>query len=65
MKLYLTQWEKNAYDVLFNYGGHVDWDEKFYECPFCGEPVYDCEWTGNDLGSFICPICEDEDLEEE
>lgn len=64
MILHFTQWEKNAYDVLLNYGGHVDWEEKFYECPCCGEPIYECDWEPVDLVKVYCPICEDCDLEE-
>ena len=22
------------------YGGYVDWEEEFFECPECGEPIY-------------------------
>lgn len=68
MKLNLTQWEKNAYIVITLYDSHVDWEERFYECPFCGEPVYECDWGKKDLSNFICPICEErieDDLEEE
>lgn len=65
MIMNLTQWEKNAYDVIINYGGHVDWEERFYICPSCGEPVYECDWESVDLFKIYCPICEDIDLEEE
>ena len=55
-----TQWEKNAEEVDKTYGGFVDWDEGFYQCPFCGEPRYDEDWTSENLKTFICPICEDD-----
>ncbi len=58
-------WKINAKIVSYDYGAYVDWNEKFYICPCCGEPVYECDWSENDLDNFICPICKDEDLEEE
>ena len=53
-------WEKNAKEVEEVYGEFVvDWEEKFYICPECGEPVYECDWDESDLTRFFCPICED------
>ena len=57
-------WKINAKLVENEYGSFVDWEEKFYECPCCGEPVYCCDWDTKAFDEFICPICEDEDLEE-
>ena len=37
-----TMWEINADIVSDIYGGYVDWDERFYNCPECDEPIYDC-----------------------
>lgn len=55
-------WEKMARLVEMNYGGYVDWEEGFFECPECGEPIYGCDWDASDLidglGNFICPVCE-------
>ena len=36
-------WEKNAKYVESVFGAYVDWEERFYECPCCGEPVYECD----------------------
>ena len=60
-------WEANAKYVEETYGAHVDWEERFYECPECGEPVYESDWGVNELTDFLCPICEfsDNDAEEE
>lgn len=33
-------WEKLAKAVEKEYGCQVDWDEEFFICPECGEPVY-------------------------
>lgn len=59
-------WEVNAKIVESTYGGFVDWDERFYNCPECGEPIYECDWSNEELLD-ICPICgfTDEDEEEE
>lgn len=57
-------WEKRAKEVEEVYGAYVDWEERFYECPFCGEPVYEDDWMEIALEEFICPICEDIDKED-
>lgn len=57
-------WEKNAKEVEKVYGEFVDWEEKFYICPECGEPVYECDWDESDLSRFLCPICEDGNVDE-
>jgi len=51
-------WEERAKEVEQVYGTYVDWKERFYECPDCGEPVYECDWSDSALEAFICPICE-------
>ena len=60
----MSAWEKRAKEVEEVYGAHVDWEERFYECPFCGEPVYEDDWMEVALEEFICPICEDIDKED-
>lgn len=64
----MNQWEKNAERLERVYGIYVAWDEPkgdcYYICPFCGEPVYECDWTDTELNEFDCPICEDDDNEE-
>jgi len=50
-------WELNARIVEQIYGGYVDWNERFYECPNCGEPVYECDWSNRQLRAELCPIC--------
>ena len=54
-----TQWERNAIEARNIYGAHVNWEERFYECPECGEPIYEDDWSERDLTEFLCPICED------
>ena len=52
------QWEENAYAVEKYYGCFVDWENRYYICPECGECVYECDWTEKGLKKFLCPICE-------
>lgn len=56
-----TQWEKNAIEVRDTYGAHVDWEDRFYECPTCGEPIYENDWSEEELEQHFCPICYDND----
>lgn len=58
-------WEDNARYIERIYGAYVDWEERFYICPVCGEFVYECDWNETELNDFLCPICEftkEEDL---
>lgn len=38
------------------YGTYVDWDEEFFICPECGEPIYKCDWDDHESWT-VCPIC--------
>ena len=58
-------WELNANTAKEVYGCHVDYAERFFICPYCGEHVYEDEWTDEQLCDFLCPICEDEEEEDE
>lgn len=58
-------WELNANTAKEVYGCHVDYAERFFICPYCGEPVYEADWSEESLKEFMCPICEDEDAEDE
>ncbi len=55
----MTQWERNAVEARDIYGAHVDWEERFYECPECGEPIYEDDWSESELRDYFCPVCED------
>lgn len=38
-------------------GVEVNWEEKFFICPECSEPIYESDWIDcNAWGK--CPICE-------
>lgn len=60
----MTAWERNARTVEEEYGVFVNWEERFYICPFCDEPVLEEDWSEEELTEFYCPICEDADREE-
>lgn len=57
-------WERNAKIIINVYGGYVDWEERFYLCPECGEPIYECDWD-EELEKFLCPVCEFSDGDDE
>lgn len=50
-------WSYIASTVETVFGSYVDWDEEFFECPECGEPIYKCDYPYIDL-RMICPVCE-------
>lgn len=54
-----TQWEKNAIYVNDIYGAYVNWEDHFYKCPECGEPIYEDDWSEKELRDYFCPVCED------
>ncbi len=52
----MKQWEANAKYVEEVYGTQVDWEERFYICPECGEPIYEDDWSELNL-CVLCPVC--------
>ena len=57
----MSRWEKNAKYAQETFGTFVDWEERFYNCPCCGEPIYESDWNEEELAEFLCPVCEDAD----
>ena len=41
--------EENGYDV------EVNWDEGFFICPHCGDPIFEDDYP--EIEGYICPIC--------
>lgn len=51
-------WESAAEICSTVYGTEVDWEEEFFICPYCLEPVY-YEDLYEDWNGIFCPICEE------
>lgn len=49
-------WEYCANYCEKTYGVYVDWDEEFFHCPECGEPLYFIDWENHNWE--CCPVCE-------
>jgi hypothetical protein len=47
-------WEAAAKFCEDTFGVYVDWEERFFHCPECDEPIYECDWSNFSM----CPICE-------
>ena len=47
-------WEETAKMCEIIYGSYIDWEERFFICPECDEPIYEEDWSEFEL----CPICE-------
>lgn len=58
----MDNWDKIAHLIEVNYGSLIDWDDRFFYCPECHEPIYEDEWADLDFlngnNNFICPVCE-------
>lgn len=58
----MLSWESMAKKVEEVYGVYVDWDEKFFICPECDEPIYKEDYPVYipDMNeNYICPVCEE------
>ena len=55
-------WEKLANYCYDTYGSHIDWESRFFICPECGEPIYECDWDEDQVqdfdGNYYCPVCD-------
>lgn len=49
-------WKQAANSVAEVYGCLVNYEEGFFICPECGEPIYSCDWQDHDFNT--CPVCE-------
>ena len=49
-------WKEAACLCETVYGTYVDWEERFFICPECDEPIYEDDWEDMDLS--FCPVCE-------
>lgn len=53
-----SYWRENAKLIEQVFGGFVNWEEEFYICPECGEPIYNDDWSNGYMAQFVCPVCE-------
>ena len=49
-------WQETAHYCEIVYGIYVDWEERFFHCPECDEPIYECDWGNHEWT--MCPVCE-------
>ena len=49
-------WEQAAEYCYLTFGIQVDYEERFFMCPECDEPIYEEDWGDCDFS--MCPICE-------
>lgn len=54
----MYNWKKVARHCELVYGAYVDWEERFFHCPECDEPIYECDWDGDETSTRLCPVCE-------
>jgi len=52
-----TSWADAAKFCEKTFGSYIDWDEGFFICPECCEPIYESDWDDHDNWS-RCPICD-------
>lgn len=52
----VMNWEKAAKFCEETFGTFIDWEERFFICPECDEPIYECDFP--DHGWYFCPVCE-------
>lgn len=60
-------WETMAKECEKEYGMFVDWEEKFYICPECDEPIYMVDYPFIEVNEYAedkepftmadCPVC--------
>ena len=48
-------WEAAAKFCEDTFGVYVDWEERFFHCPECDEPLLYEDWKEHNWD--ICPIC--------
>ena len=52
----MKTWEEAAKYCEDIYGAYVDWEERFFHCPECDEPIYCIDWENHNFS--YCPVCE-------
>lgn len=49
----MEDWNWAARKVEEVYGAYADRDERWFLCPECGEPIYECDFENFE----VCPVC--------
>ena len=49
-------WEDAAKFCEKTFGSYVDWEDEYFLCPECGEPIFCDDWLNHNWR--ICPVCE-------
>ena len=54
-------WENLAKYCQEVYGVFIDWEERFFICPECAEPIYEDDWSVDELMELggCCPVLPD------
>ena len=52
----MMNWDQAADVCEKVYGVYVNWEERYFICPECDEPIYEDDWSNSDMD--MCPICE-------
>ena len=61
----MSLWDRLARYVENDESMYVNWDEEYFICPECEEPIYKSDWMDSDYchstrlekHKFYCPIC--------
>ncbi len=52
-------WKTVASIVQSQYGD-VNFEEGYFICPECDEPIFNQDWEDSDMleaGAYVCPVC--------
>lgn len=50
-------WERVATFIEKEFDTYINWEEEFFVCPECGDPVFKADYPMIEVG-MLCPICE-------
>jgi predicted RNA-binding Zn-ribbon protein involved in translation (DUF1610 family) len=48
-------WEEAARQSWIDCGSYIDWEERFFLCPECREPIYEADYP--QIEKHKCPVC--------
>lgn len=53
----MKNWVEMATYIEKTYNTFVDWEEEFFICPECDEPIFSEDYNQFDSFESCCPIC--------